>query len=66
MKRKLKPWVVNLLIIINFISVCWLFGECESDRLFIIKSIVCLSIFLFNSYTLYKLGGLNDGNIWKE
>lgn len=63
MKRKLKPWVVNLLIIINFISVCLLFGECESDRLFIIKSIVCLSIFLFNSYTLYKLGGLNDGNI---
>lgn len=63
MKRKLKPWVVNLLIIINFISVCLLFGECESDRLFIIKSMVCLSIFLFNSYTLYKLGGLNDGNI---
>lgn len=63
MKRKLRPWVVNLLIMINFITVCLLFGECDSDRLFIIKSVVCLSVFLFNSYTLYKLGGLKDGNI---
>ena len=62
-KRKLRPWVVHLLILVNFISVCLLFGECDSDRLFIIKTIVCLSIFLFNSYTLYKLGGLEDGNI---
>lgn len=63
MKRKLKPWVVNLLILINFISVCVMSGDCESTRLFIIKTIVCLSIFMFNSYTIYKLGGLNDGNI---
>lgn len=63
MKRRLRPWVVNFLIIINFISVCLLFGECDSDRLFIIKTVVCLSVFLFNSYTLYKLGGLEDGNI---
>lgn len=63
MKRRLRSWVVNLLIIINFLSVCILCGECDSDRLFIIKTIVCLSIFLFNSYTLYKLGGLEDGNI---
>ena len=63
MKRKLRPWVVNLLIIVNFISVCALCGECDSDRLFIIKTIVCLTIFLFNSYTLYKLGGLENGNI---
>lgn len=63
MKRKLRPWVVNLLIIINFLLACILCGECDSDRLFIIKTIVCLSIFLFNSYTLYKLGGLEDGNI---
>lgn len=63
MKRKLRPWVINLLIIINFLSVCILCGECDSDRLFIIKTIVCLAIFLFTSYTLYKLGGLKDGNI---
>lgn len=63
MKRKLRPWVVNLLIIINFLLVCCLCGDCESDRLFIIKTIVCLSIFMFNSYTLFKLGGLEDGNI---
>ena len=62
MKRKLRPWVVHLLIIINFLSVCVLSGECESDKLFIIKTIVCLIIFMFNSYTLYKLGGLKDGN----
>ena len=59
-KRKLRPWVVNFLIIINFISVCLLFGECDSDRLFIIKTIACISVFLFNSYTLFKLGGLED------
>jgi len=63
MKRRLRPWVVNFLIITNFISICLLFGECDSDRLFIIKTVVCLSVFLFNSYTLYKLGGLEDGNI---
>lgn len=63
MKRKLKPWVVNLLILINFISVCVMSGDCESTRLFIIKTIVCLSIFMFNSYTIYKIGGLRDGNI---
>lgn len=60
MKRKLRPWVVHLLILVNFISVCLLFGECDSDRLFIIKTIVCLAIFLFNSYTLYKLGGIEN------
>lgn len=63
MKRKLKPWVVNLLILISFISVCVMSGECSSTRLFIIKSIVCLSIFMFNSYTIYKIGGLEDGDI---
>lgn len=60
MKRKLRPWVVHLLIIVNFISVCLLSGECDSDRLFIIKTIACLSVFLFSSYTLYKLGGLEN------
>ena len=61
MKRKLRPWVVNTLIIINFICICLLCGECDSDKLFIGKSIVCLIIFVFNSYTLYKLGGLENG-----
>ena len=60
MNRKLKPWVVNLLIIISFISVCLMFGDCESDLLFIIKSIACLFVFMFCSYTIYKLGGLNE------
>ena len=59
-KRKLRPWVVHLLILVNFISVCLLSGECESDRLFIIKTIACLSVFLFTSYTLYKLGGIEN------
>lgn len=63
MKRKLRPWVVNLLIIINFICVCLLCGECESFSLFLIKMIVCLIIFIFNSYTLYMFGGLNNGDI---
>lgn len=60
MNRKLKPWVVNLLIIINFICVCLIFGECENDLLFTIKSLGCLSVFMFNSCMLYKLGGLNE------
>ena len=62
-KRKLRPWVVNLLIIVNFMSVCLLSGDCESDRLFIIKTIACLSVFLFTSYTLYKLGGLGYDDV---
>ena len=61
--KKLRPWVVNLLIIINFICICLLCGECESFKLFIFKTIACLTIFIFNSYTLYKLGGLENGNV---
>lgn len=63
MKKKLKPWVVNLLIIINFIMVCLICGECDNFVLFVIKMIACLIIFIFNSYMLYFYGGLENGNI---
>lgn len=61
--KKLRPWIVNLLIIINFLSVCLLCGECDNFVLFIIKMIACLIIFIFNSYMLYFYGGLENGNI---
>lgn len=61
--KKLRPWVVNLLIIVNFLVVVIICGECESDSIFIIKMIAGVIVFTFNSYLLYNLGGLKDGNI---
>ena len=60
---KLRPWVVNTLILVNFLSVCIMFGECDDNTIFIIKGIAGLIVFMTNSYILYYLGGLKDGNI---
>ena len=55
---KLKKWVANLLIIIAFISVMVISGECEKDLLFILKGIVGTTIFTLCSFGLIKYGNI--------
>lgn len=53
---KLKKWVSDILIMISFLSVLIASGECESNLLFMMKTIICISIFSINSYVLIKYG----------
>lgn len=53
---KFKKWVNDLLIIIAFISVMVISGECEKDLLFFIKGIVGTTIFCGCSLLLIKYG----------
>ena len=53
---KFKKWVTYFLITISFIAVMLASGECEKDSLFILKSIICISIFSINSFALIKYG----------
>lgn len=53
---KLKKWVSNSLVIIAFISVMLISGECEKDLMFLIKSIIGTLIFSSCSFLLIKYG----------
>ena len=53
---KLKKWVSDILIMISFLSVLIATGDCKSDILFMIKTIICIFIFATNSYVLIKYG----------
>ena len=57
---KFKPWVIALLTIVNICCVFIAAGECENDKVFLIKTIVCILILIFNSISLYLYGGLKD------
>ena len=53
---KLKKWVINLLIIITFVAAIIGVSECDSNKLFIIKTIVSIIVISFNGLILYKYG----------
>ena len=53
---KFKRWVSDLLIIIAFISVMVISGECEKDLLFFVKGIAGITIFSGCSLLLMKYG----------
>ena len=53
---KFKKWVSDLLIIIAFISVMVISGECEKNLLFLIKGMVGITIFSGCSLLLMKYG----------
>lgn len=58
MKRiKLKKWVQVLLIIVVFVSVIILAGECEDDLTFYVSKIIGLIAFIGASELLYSYGG---------
>lgn len=59
MKRiKIKEWVKYILILINFIYVMLLSGDCENFIIFTISKVILLGAFLFNNYILYKYSDL--------
>ena len=53
-KRHLKQWVVNTLIIINFIAIMFMGADCDNMALFISSKLIALLIFAFNNYLLFK------------
>lgn len=55
---KFKQWVVNTLIVINFITIMFMSGECEDMTLFISSKLIALVIFAFNNYLLFKYSNL--------
>lgn len=57
-KRHLKQWVVNTLIIINFIAIMFMGADCEDMTLFISSKLIALLIFAFNNYLLFKHSNL--------
>ena len=57
-KRNLKQWVVNTLIIINFIAIMLMSAECDDTALFISSKLIALLIFAFNNYLLFKYSNL--------
>lgn len=57
-KRHLKQWVVNTLIIINFIALMFMVAECDDMALFISSKLIALLIFAINNYLLFKHSNL--------
>ena len=57
-KRRLKKWVVNTLIIINFIAIMFMGADCDDMALFISSKLIALLIFAFNNYLLFKHSNL--------
>ena len=57
-KRHLKQWVVNTLVIINFIAIMFMGAECDDMALFISSKLIALLIFAFNNYLLFKHSNL--------
>ena len=57
-KRHLKQWVVNILIIINFIAIMFMGADCDDMALFISSKLIALLIFAFNNYLLFKHSNL--------
>ena len=57
-KRNLKQWVVNTLIIINFIAIIFMISDCNDMALFISSKLIALLIFAFNDYLLIKHSNL--------
>lgn len=57
-KRYLKQWVVNTLIIINFIAIMFMGADCDDMALFISSKLIALLVFAFNNYLLFKYSDL--------
>ena len=55
---KFKQWVVNTLIIINFIAIMFMGVECDDMTLFISSKLIALLIFAINNYLLFKHSNL--------
>lgn len=57
-RLKFKKWVTDLLIMIAFMAVMIASGECESNSLFLLKSIIGTLVFSGCSLLLIKYGNI--------
>ena len=64
-KRHLKQWVVNTLIIINFIAIMFMGADCDDMTLFISSKLIALLIFAFNNVCL-KFSSCNNSVIFEN
>lgn len=55
-KIRLRKWVKVVLTIILIFSLIILAGECDSIKVMLIKSVVCLITFSLSSYLLFRYG----------
>ena len=55
---KFKQWVVNTLIIINFIAIMFMGAGCDDMTLFISSKLIALLVFASNNYVLFKHSNL--------
>lgn len=62
MKRYLKKWVENLLLIIEFIIIILLSADCDSLLYFTISKIILVFILLLNFHILYNYSRLFNGD----
>lgn len=53
-KRRLKKWVINLLMIIQFMLFIVLCGECDNLLYFTLSKIIAMFLFLINHTILYR------------
>ena len=53
-QRKLKKWVINTLLGINFISLLIMGSESNNLSVFIIGHIIAVALFLLSGYILLK------------
>ena len=53
-KRKLKKWVINLLMIIQFMLFIVLCSECDNLLYFTLSKIIAMFLFLINHTILYR------------
>lgn len=53
-KRKLKKWVINLLMIIQFMLFIVLCCECDNLLYFTLSKIIAMFLFLINHTILYR------------
>lgn len=53
-KRRLKKWVINLLMIIQFMLFIVLCSECDNLLYFTLSKIIAMFLFLINHTILYR------------
>lgn len=53
-KRKLKRWVINLLMIIQFVIFIVLCSDCDNLLIFTVSKIIAMFLFLINHTILYR------------
>ena len=65
MKRYLKKWVENLLLIIEFIIIILLSADCDSLSYFTFSKLILIIILVINFRILYNYSRLFNGDFYE-